>query len=77
MRLVPIQPLNAQGPDVATTVTYIGNGEGHTLLVLTDAESRLIRDLLLGFPEQHAAFNRGIRRGTERMAAEFKQRAKK
>lgn len=71
-------------------MTYIGNGEGHTLLVLTDAESRLIRQLLEleaelaeGDSERPIpcaalrAFNRGIQRGTERMAAEFKQRAKK
>lgn len=67
----------------------MGNGEGHTVLILTDAESRLIRRQL--FPEPGAtnsaghgaeacdAFNRGIQRGTDRIATEFKaeQQARK
>jgi len=52
-----------------------------TLLILTDAESRLIREQLNPQPgrtnsaghqqQAFAAFNRGIIRGTEKMAAEF------
>lgn len=59
----------------------MGNGEGHTVLILTDAESRLIREQLDGQPgrtnsdaHREAAFaswNRGIQRGTERIQAEF------
>jgi Arc/MetJ-type ribon-helix-helix transcriptional regulator len=56
----------------------------HTLLILTDAESRVVRRALellaqesrAGLTREKAeapfqAFNRGITRGTERMAAEF------
>jgi len=55
----------------------MGNGEGLTTLILTDSESRLIRELLAGAvnpkaPEGEAAFNRGIQRATEKIAAEFK-----
>lgn len=62
------------------------SGQGNTLLILTDAESRLIREFLtkasftsLEATAAHSSFNNGIQRGTERMAAEFKdeQRAKK
>lgn len=60
-------------------------GRGNTLLVLTDAESRLIRQALANElhcgPEPIAAFNRGIARGTAKMAeeskAEWKARVKK
>lgn len=55
----------------------MGNGEGHTVLILTDAESRLIRGLLgdlilFGHNDGERAFNRGIQRGTERLQAEAK-----
>jgi hypothetical protein len=62
-------------------VGLIGNGEGHTLIILTGAESMLLRDWLSAAPGQTmsdkhreaalAAFNRGIKRGTERVQAEF------
>lgn len=62
---------------------YIGNGEGYTILVLTDAESRLLRSHLVNYSPTtadvvaaQAAFSRGIARGTERMAAEFKDEQK-
>lgn len=57
---------------------------GSTLLILTDAESRLIRRVLEGDESAvgllwsaSEAFNRGIKRGTERLAEEFKERTKK
>jgi hypothetical protein len=57
----------------------MGDGEGFTTLILTDAESRLIRQLLETFaapsnrPEARAlaAFNRGVQRGTDKIKAEF------
>lgn len=63
----------------------LGNGEGHTLLILTDSESRLIRAALERDAKSHgaelptAAFNRGIQRGTEKLKADFaaRQKAKK
>lgn len=55
---------------------------GLTMLLLTDAESRTLRKLLENSGDDannggqaYAAFNRGITRGTERMAADFKARA--
>lgn len=57
------------------------SGQGHTILVLTDAESRLLRATLTNYEKERGraagvnaldAFSRGIQRGTERMAAEFK-----
>lgn len=64
---------------------HIGNGEGHTLLILTDAESRLIRHALenlvregrVGVTREQLyvplkAFRDGIQRATERMAEESK-----
>lgn len=68
-------------------MSLIGNGEGRALLILTDAESRLIREQL--FPglggtnsaqhqqEASEAFTRGLRRGVEKMAEELKERTKK
>lgn len=61
------------------------SGQGNTLVILTDAESRLIRLALIEHHDQTSegepldSFNRGIARGTARMAEEFKaeQRAKK
>lgn len=53
----------------------MGQGEGFTTLILTDAESRLIRKVLTESADMNGAaeaFNRGIRRATERIAAEFK-----
>lgn len=60
-------------------------GKGHTLLILTDAESRLIRreleleaeiaagDPLRPIPAQAlAAWRRGIQRGTDKMTEESK-----
>ena len=54
-------------------------GQGNTLLILTDSESRLMRAVLnSGGPgeaartEAAAAFNRGIQRGTARMTEESK-----
>lgn len=53
-------------------------GQGHTTLILTDAESRIIRKLLIELHDQTSdgygidAFNRGIARATERMQAEAK-----
>jgi hypothetical protein len=68
----------------------MGNGEGHTVVILTDAESRLIRDALelevelaeydRPKPAQALlAFNRGIARGTAKLAEEFaaEQKAKR
>lgn len=62
-------------------VKLMGNGEGHTLLILTDAESRLIRDTLEAAGSARGemtsadraviAFNAGIQRGTDRIKAEF------
>jgi hypothetical protein len=64
----------------------LGDGEGHTCLILTDAESRLIRGQLAPEPgqtnsETHqrealAAFSRGIVRGTARVQEEFNERQK-
>jgi hypothetical protein len=55
----------------------IGNGEGNTLLILTDAESRFLReqlDEIAGAGDNRALliFNRGIARGTAKLQAEFK-----
>jgi hypothetical protein len=63
----------------------MGNGEGHTCLILTDAESRLIREAFEPSAVQDEreealdAFNRGIQRATDRIAAEFaaEQKARK
>jgi len=61
----------------------IGNGEGFTTLVLTDPESRCIRNVLTKLEaigsgqvadEARSAlrdFNRGIQRATDRIKAEF------
>jgi hypothetical protein len=56
----------------------MGNGEGFTTLILTDAESRLIRKVLehpglIVEPEGAplAAFSAGIQRATARIQAEF------
>lgn len=54
----------------------MGNGEGHTLLILTDAESRLIRETLChALPSTHLAveaYYSGLFRGTVKLAEEFK-----
>ncbi len=69
----------------------MGNGEGWTTLILTDSESRLIRDALdsaaddfppsMVVPNYPAAalraFNSGIQRATDRIAAEFAAEQKK
>ena len=66
----------------------MGNGEGHTVLILTQEESKLLRELLTpgadvlcaGTNAQGlAAFNRGIQRGTDKLKAEFdaEQKAKR
>lgn len=53
-------------------------GQGNTLLILTDAESRLIRNALIEHHDQTSegkpldSFNRGIARGTAKMAEESK-----
>lgn len=53
-------------------------GQGHTLLILTDAESRLLRGALTAYStvgggrQPLEAFNRGIQRGTEKMSEESK-----
>jgi hypothetical protein len=69
-----------------TEPKLMGNGEGNTLLILTDAESRLIRTALEreeksdGSPSGPlCAFNRGVQRGTDRIKAEFdaEQKARK
>ncbi len=57
----------------------MGDGEGHTTLVLTDAESRLVRNYLT---TQEArleleAFNRGVHRATARIKAEFDTEARR
>lgn len=70
-----------------------GNGEGLTVLLLTDAESRLIRKALaeavtleddFGDPDEKkimpsavAAYTAGVERATERMKAEEKAGRKK
>ena len=70
-----------------------GNGEGYTVLILTDAESRLIRGVLDmadtledddgGNASSIKAFNaqrayaQGLKRATERMKAEEKAGRKK
>lgn len=60
---------------------HIGNGEGHTVLVLTDTESRLIRYCLEQYEKERGsssgatptrAWANGIQRATERMRAEEK-----
>jgi hypothetical protein len=65
-------------------VKYIDeSGQGNTLVILTDKESRLIRDTLVecGQAVVIGAFNNGIARGTAKMAeeskAEWKARTKK
>lgn len=52
----------------------MGNGDGHTLLILTDDESRLLREYLKGVPNQAfvRAYNAGIARGTAKLAEESK-----
>lgn len=60
----------------------MGDGEGHTVLILTDAESRLIREAFghCGYPydsEALAAYDRGVQRGTEKVKAEFEAEQKK
>jgi hypothetical protein len=64
----------------------IGTGEGNSLLIVTDAESRLLRKVLeaalegcgtgglLDGSEERAlaAFNAGIARGTAKLQQEFK-----
>ncbi len=59
-------------------------GRGHTLLVLTDAESRLVREALSNAQtgaarmcQAFAAYNAGIQRATERMAQQSKDEWKK
>lgn len=59
----------------------LGNGEGHTLLILTDSESRLIRSVLaedsgVRVVAAMTAFNRGVKRGTERLKADSAARQK-
>ena len=63
-----------------------GNGEGLTALLLTDAESRLIREamhraVIGGFESDWFAvtdaWGKGIQRATERMKAEEKAGRKK
>ena len=54
----------------------LGTGEGNTVVILTDKESALLRELLseveaCGDNRGILAFNRGIARGTERVKAEF------
>lgn len=58
---------------------HLGNGEGFTTLVLTDAESRLIRECLDNHDRALRAYNAGIQRGTDRIKAEFdtEQKARK
>lgn len=62
-------------------MSLIGNGEGNTLVILTDRESRLLRtfihEVLLqsNSPVPRAAmlaFDRGIMRGTAKLQQEFK-----
>jgi hypothetical protein len=57
----------------------MGNGEGNTLLILTDDESRLIRAVLGSRGpgdearlQAEAALHRGIARGTAKLTEEFK-----
>lgn len=60
----------------------MGNGEGYTLLILTDAESRLLREVLehnerILWPSDARkdalkAYRAGIARGTAKLAEEFK-----
>jgi hypothetical protein len=55
----------------------IGNGEGMSLLILTDAESRLLRSVLdeveaCGDNRGIKVFNAGIARGTAKIQQEFK-----
>jgi len=65
---------------------HLGNGEGFTTVILTDAESRALRRHLEGYgvcdPNGQLAlelFNRGIQRATDRIKAEFEaeQKARK
>lgn len=68
---------------------HLGNGEGFTTLILTDAESRLIRKALDDHPDVAGplssapgcravqAFNAGIQRATDRIKAEFDQEQKR
>ena len=65
-------------------MSYIDKtGQGNTLLILTDAESRLIRQTLTNWEKERGrtapteanaldAFSRGIARGTTKMAEESK-----
>lgn len=71
----------------------MGNGEGHTVLILTGEESMRMREFLtwhaqnidpMGTENSRAgamlqAFNRGIQRGTDKLQAEFdaEQKARK
>lgn len=57
-------------------LNLMGNGEGHTLLILTDAESREFKADIeaaagLVSPRVMAIFYAGINRGTARLAAEM------
>ena len=60
-------------------MSYIDKtGQGNTLLILTDAESRMIRNALTSLQQQEGwgdplmCFNAGIARGTAQMAEESK-----
>lgn len=57
-------------------MTLLGNGEGHTLLILTDAESREFKAALdegagLISPKLQHLWNVGVGRGTAKLAEEF------
>lgn len=63
----------------------MGNGEGFTTLILSDAESRLIRGVLevVSAPSTRpeakalAAYNAGIQRATARIQSEFAEEQKR
>lgn len=67
----------------AEKARLMGNGEGHTVLILTDAESRLVRAAVAAYCAYSDdtvplhAFNQGIQRGTARIKAEFDDEQRK
>lgn len=66
-----------------TPKRVMGNGEGFTTLILTDSESRLIREAFEPSAVQDEreealdAYNRGIQRATAKIQAEFDDEQKR
>lgn len=64
-------------------MSFTGSGEGNTLLILTDAESRLLRKVVTQMVTERdecqraqAAYAAGVSRGTARLQEEAKAAAR-